>query len=108
MENSCLKEELLQLTWILLERNLSVFHTCVEHSFTGNPISVTRVEVGALGGKLGAGAARLGGPGAWEGRWPAVSPALPCLGCIQALGGAAAGEEPLAAVRERHTAYLQQ
>ena len=29
-------------------------------------------------------------------------------GCIQAAGGAAAGEEPLPAVRERHAAHHQQ
>lgn len=39
---------------------------------------------------------------------PAVSTALPCLGRIQAPGGAAAGEEPLTAVRERRAAHLQQ
>lgn len=35
-------------------------------------------------------------------------PALPCLGRIQAPGAAAAGEEPLAAVREHRPAHLQQ
>lgn len=51
---------------------------------------------------VGAGVAGAGG------RRPAVNPAVPRLGRIQAPGGAAAGEEPLAAVREHRPAHLQQ
>lgn len=40
----------------------------------------------------------------WETNLPLWFP----LGCIQAAGGAAAGEEPLAAVGERHAAHHQQ
>ena len=64
-------------------------------------------------GRLEAGQIRAGAMGSGSLRsqvaaGPAVSTALPCLGRIQAPGGAAAGEEPLAAVRERRAAHLHQ
>lgn len=64
-------------------------------------------------GRLEAGQIRAGAMGSLSPRsqvaaGPAVSTALPCLGRIQAPGGAAAGEEPLTAVRERRAAHLQQ
>ena len=59
-------------------------------------------------GQIRAGAVGSGSPPSQVKAGPAMSTALPCLGCIQAPGGAAAGEEPLAAVRERRAAHLQQ
>lgn len=44
----------------------------------------------------------------WVQGGPMVIRALPCAGLYQAPGGFTPGEEPLAAVRECHTAHLQQ
>lgn len=82
-------------------------HTCAEH-LLGSP----HLEQARMGQRVGRGTvgAGLHGLGTWgTGAWPAaVSPTLPHLGRVQAPGGAAAGEEPLAAVRECRTAHLQQ
>ena len=59
-------------------------------------------------GQIRAGAVGSGSPRSQVKAGPAMSTALPCLGCNQAPGGAAAGEEPLPAVRERRAAHLQQ
>ena len=87
------------------------FHTCVEHLRVLSIFGEVRVredqnEIGSAGSCRSG----LAGSGAWgaEHDPPTVSPTLPRLGRVQAPGGAAAGEEPLAAVRERRTAHLQQ